>query len=103
MTKPAPNLTALNCETTDEPWDAVIRGADYLFLDFDGILHPVNCAGDGLFCRLRLLEDWMRQRPRVKVVVRSSWRETHDPARVAAHFSPDLRERVVGVTPCCIA
>ena len=47
------------------------------FLDFDGVLHPDRSSVDLYFCRLTLLEPWLRKRPQIEVVISSSWREAH--------------------------
>lgn len=70
-----------------------------LFLDFDGVLHPAGCSVDRLFCRLECLEDWLRSRPEVSVVISSSWREVHPLEEMRQYFSLDLQCRVVGKTP----
>jgi hypothetical protein len=70
-----------------------------LFLDFDGVLHPYPGRADQMFCRLALLQDWLRRRPGVDVVISSDWREVHSVDALAAHFDEDLRSRVLGVTP----
>ena len=43
-----------------------------LALDFDGVLHPVNTTTEPKFCRLELLEDWLRGRLEVDVLISSS-------------------------------
>lgn len=74
-----------------------------LFLDFDGVLHPEHPgrrANDAYqFCRLPLLEGWLRLRPGVDVVISSSWREAHPLDELVGYFSVDLQSRVVGCTP----
>jgi len=70
-----------------------------LALDFDGVLHPVRTTTEAKFCRLGLLESWLRERPRVDVVISSSWRETHPFGLMQSFFAEDLQARVVGVTP----
>jgi hypothetical protein len=41
-----------------------------LFLDFDGVLHPVDCHPDHHFCRLPLLAGWLKdERPDVDLVI----------------------------------
>lgn len=73
-----------------------------LFLDFDGVLHPrpiVTDPGGGVFTALDLLEDVLRQVRHVEVVISSTWRERFALHELREFFSPDLRERVVGVTP----
>jgi hypothetical protein len=70
-----------------------------LFLDFDGTVHPSGCPVDQLFCHLEMLEDWLRRRPSVDVVISSSWREVHPFDELQSYFSEDLQSRVIGVTP----
>lgn len=71
----------------------------FLFLDFDGVLHPTAASVDRYFCHLELLEAWLRERPGVDIVVASTWREMHPFDELQNHFSPDVQPRVVGVTP----
>lgn len=70
-----------------------------LFLDFDGVMHPVGCTIDRYFCHAHLLEGWLRQRPGVDVVISSSWRETYTFDVIESFFAEDLQQRIVGVTP----
>lgn len=71
----------------------------HLFLDFDGVLHPVRSLTEPKFCRMPLLESWLRLRPRVCVVISSSWKEVHPFDEMRGYFSQDLRVRVLGCTP----
>jgi hypothetical protein len=75
----------------------VVRGI--LFLDFDGVMHPFGCAIDQYFCRLALLEDWLRQRAGVDIVISSSWREVHPLDEMRSYFSVDLQQRILATTP----
>ncbi len=68
-----------------------------LFLDFDGVMHPVNQTD--LFCREEHLARVLRDFPGVEVVISSSWRETHTLKNMPTFFLTDLRSRIVGVTP----
>lgn len=73
-----------------------------LFLDFDGVLHPDPCARQLHFCRLPLVEDVLREFPRVNIVLSSTWR-LRQPAdttgnHLKGYFSSDIAERIVGVT-----
>ena len=70
-----------------------------LALDFDGVLHPVNSPTEPKFCRLHLLESWLRAWPGVDVVISSSWREEHPFDLLQSFFAEDLRKRVIGATP----
>ena len=70
-----------------------------LFLDFDGVCHPVGCPVDQLFCHLDMLQDWLRRRPGVDVVISSSWRAVHPLDEMVSYFAEDLQGRVLGATP----
>ena len=68
-----------------------------LFLDFDGVMHPVNQLD--LFCREEHLARVLRDFQGVEIVISSSWRETHTLKNMLTFFLTDLRSRIVGVTP----
>ena len=70
-----------------------------LALDFDGVLHPITTTTEPKFCRLELLERWLRKRPAVDVVISSSWREVHPLELIQSFFAEDLQTRVIGATP----
>lgn len=70
-----------------------------VFLDFDGVLHPVQARSDDHFCRRQLLEDWLRQRPDVEVVVSSTWRVHRSLDELRGLFSEEFQPRLIGVTP----
>lgn len=70
-----------------------------LFLDFDGVTHPVGCEADQLFCNLERIEAWLRQRPGIEVVISSSWREPHPLLELQGFFAEDMQSRIVGSTP----
>jgi len=70
-----------------------------LALDFDGVMHPVNSTTEPKFCRLDLLEQWLRKRTVVDVLISSSWRELHAPDLMQSFFADDLQARVIGVAP----
>lgn len=71
-----------------------------LALDIDGVLHPaVNYNPELLLLNLPMLEDVLRQRPSVEIVVSSTWRETRALSELRALFSHDIAARIVGVTP----
>lgn len=71
----------------------------WLFLDFDGVLHPGLCEPGDRFCRLPILEDVLRGHPRVPVVISSSWRHSQSPDELRKLFSHDIRPRIIDVTP----
>lgn len=74
------------------------RTSPVLFLDIDGVLHPVATQGEP-FSRLPLLEAWLRAQPAVDVVVTSSWRLQYELATLSQLFAGDLQPRVIGVAP----
>lgn len=69
-----------------------------LFLDFDGVLHP-RSPGKNLFCNLPRLEAVLREFSFVEVVIASTWREDMSLGQLRELISPDLRCRIIGVTP----
>ncbi|MBL8354918.1 MAG: hypothetical protein JNM01_08790 [Delftia acidovorans] len=73
--------------------------APIVFLDFDGVLHPEFCHESKHFCRLPLMEDLLRQASTCLVVISSTWRLQAPVEKLRKHFSPDIAERILGVTP----
>ena len=69
---------------------------DYLFLDFDGVLHPTwhDCA---LFSQLELFEQTILAHD-CAIVISSSWRFQMDLSDLQSKFSQELRGRIVGAT-----
>lgn len=72
-----------------------------IYLDFDGVLHAVERFVYRIeyFEFVPPLEDILRKFPHVQVVVSSSWREDWTLEQLRENFSPDIRERIIGVTP----
>lgn len=71
-----------------------------LFLDFDGVLHPVGSTPAQCFVCLPLLEQFLRaEAPTWQVVISSSWREYYSQQQLLDVFSPDMRVRIIGSTP----
>lgn len=70
-----------------------------LGLDFDGVMHPVSSTTEPKFCRLELLEAWLRAHPSVDVVITSSWRQVHPLHEMRSYFAEDLQSRILGATP----
>lgn len=76
--------------------------SDLLFLDIDGVLHPVG--GDYSFCsrffsHLPLLEELLREFNSVDVVISSDWRLAESIEQLQRYFSADIRQRIIGATP----
>lgn len=70
-----------------------------LFLDFDGVLHPIPCKDKDMLCFIPRLETVLRKWPHVQVVISSLWRASHDLDGLRAYFSEDIRPRIIGMTP----
>ncbi|MDD5297958.1 MAG: HAD domain-containing protein [Rhodocyclaceae bacterium] len=76
-----------------------------LFLDFDGVLHPVFPRRDRtdeenqFFSCLPRLEAILREFPQCEIVIISSWREHRPWEVVIGAFAPDIAQRIIGATP----
>lgn len=70
-----------------------------VFLDFDGVMHPVGCEPSRHFCQRNLFEEVMREHPDARIVISSTWRQAYPLAEMKRFFSPDIAERIVGKTP----
>lgn len=71
-----------------------------IFLDIDGVLHPIPTDDRGILCHLPSFESLLKSRPDLRVVLSSSWREEFDFDTVLVEmFSEEFRSRVLGVTP----
>ena len=70
-----------------------------LFLDFDGVTHPDPCREVEYFRQLPLIENVLRDHRQLDVVISSSWRYDHTIHEMRDRFSPDIRSRVIDVTP----
>lgn len=71
----------------------------HLFLDFDGVLHPSIADHDELFEHANRVGEVVRDFPRVRVVISSTWRELHDLSQLQALCGSLPGSRIVGVTP----
>lgn len=69
----------------------------YLFLDFDGVMHPQPYDGNA-FCQLPLIEEVLREFQNVNIIISSSWREHYDLMSLKRMFSEDINHRVIDVT-----
>jgi len=70
-----------------------------LFLDFDGVLHPVSGAPTFNPDSIRELETVLQLFPTLKIVITSSWREEKSLDEMIALLGPELGKRVIGTTP----
>ncbi len=76
--------------------------SDLLFLDVDGVLHPVGADysfSSKFFSHLPLLEDLLREFKSVDVVISSDWRRAESIEQLQRYFSADIRHRIIGATP----
>lgn len=90
--------SAVPTRPTKQPNGVLTRNplGPVLMLDFDGVLH---IAQSGHLDRLPMLEAWLRQNPKVDVVLTTNWRDTDSMEDLCACFSEDIRHRVLGGTP----
>ncbi len=74
-----------------------------LFLDFDGVLHPITASDAEVFCRAPLLWPVLRQAPSIEIVLSTSWRFTHRYPELVTLATQgggeDLADRFIGMTP----
>ncbi|MGJ7535194.1 MULTISPECIES: HAD domain-containing protein [unclassified Variovorax] len=73
-----------------------------LFLDVDGVLHPVGADysfSSRFFSHLPLLEELLREFKSVEVIISSDWRRAESVEQLQRYFSADLRHRIIGATP----
>lgn len=70
-----------------------------IFLDFDGVLHPVPNNGSSDFSLLPIFEDWLRNHAEVRLVISSSWREIMALDILKAIFSLDIQDRIINKCP----
>jgi hypothetical protein len=73
-----------------------------IFLDFDGVLHPEDCALQEIFCflpnfceALRTADSWKK----TPIVISSLWRHHWTLKQMRNYFPDDIAGQVVGVTP----
>lgn len=75
---------------------------DLLFLDVDGVLHPVGADysfSSRFFSHLPRLEELLREFKSVDVVISSDWRLAESIEQLQRYFSADIRHRIIGATP----
>lgn len=80
-----------------------------IFLDFDGVLHPV-CPRDDLpasesqpFCYLPRLAQVLQDFPGIEIVITSTWRLHRDLDQLREMFPVELRGKIVGATAELVA
>lgn len=70
-----------------------------LFLDFDGVLHPMPYFPDEMFCRLRLVEAVILSFPDLRVVISSDWRKSRSLIQLHEVFCREMWPQVIDVNP----
>ncbi len=69
----------------------------YLYLDFDGVLHPNSFEKGKAFCLMPLLELALNGSD-VRIVVSSSWRHHETQAYIQSLFPASIRSLLSGFT-----
>lgn len=59
-----------------------------LFLDFDGVLHPLEAEVSSRFCWLPVLADLLSPYPDVRIVVHSTWRYEYTDSELRVLLGP---------------
>lgn len=76
--------------------------SNFLFLDIDGVLHPVGVDysfSSRFFSHLPRLEELLREFESVDVVISSDWRRAESVELLRRYFSADIQHRIIGATP----
>ncbi|MGJ7573619.1 HAD domain-containing protein [Variovorax sp. RB2P76] len=76
--------------------------SDLLFLDIDGVLHPVETDysfSSRFFSHLPPLEKLLREFTSVDVIISSDWRLAESIEQLQRYFSADIQHRIIGATP----
>lgn len=68
-----------------------------LFLDFDGVLHPLNSKRERLFCKAHYLEKSL-EGASCKIVITSNWRLTHSIETMRELLPRKIGEFIIGAT-----
>jgi hypothetical protein len=76
--------------------------APLLFLDFDGVLHPLRSGEAGRFVCMPAFEAWARAHPAIEIVISSTRRQIFPFETIRRFFSSDIRGRIIGVTPIVV-
>lgn len=70
-----------------------------LFLDVDGVLHPLRREPGLLYRSVPILEEALRTHPRIEVVISSDRRIHESLNELRKPFSLDIRSRIIDVNP----
>jgi hypothetical protein len=103
MMKPCTcRLPMAEATLTDDATGYTGDSRDLLFLDVDGVLHPVGVEysfSSRFFSHLPRLEALLREFESVDVVISSDWRLAESIEQLQRYFSADTRHRIIGATP----
>jgi hypothetical protein len=69
-----------------------------LFLDFDGVLHPISSASYEPFVHMLRFEQVMRDHAEVDIVISSGWQDGYSIRQLRPLFSPGIGARIIGGT-----
>jgi hypothetical protein len=87
---------------THDAFGRTSDSSDLLFLDIDGVLHPVGgdySFSSRFFSHLPPLEELLREFTSVDVVISSDWRLAESIEQLQRYFSADIQHRIIGATP----
>lgn len=70
-----------------------------LFLDIDGVLHPLRREPGLLYRSVPILEEALRAHPQIEVVISSDRRIHESLQELRKPFSLDIRSRIIDVNP----
>lgn len=79
---------------------SMLEYAMILFLDFDGVLHPVKSDINHIFCHLPRLETFLNSEhfKNWRIVFSTSWREPHTLDQLLDFMPESLHHRILGST-----
>lgn len=75
----------------------VQTGEKYLYIDFDGVLHPNNVEKGQLFCHMQALANVLTGLS-LKIIISSSWRFYEKIEYLRGVFPPSIQNLVMGCT-----
>jgi hypothetical protein len=75
----------------------MVANIKILFLDFDGVLHPLNSEKENLFCKVHYLERAL-EGASLKIVITSNWRLTYNTQKMRELLPRSIGELVIGAT-----
>ena len=71
----------------------------YIFLDFDGVLHGDRFDSIPFEHMTKFSQHILPYKDKAKIVISSSWRETHTFENLINFFPEELQPMIAGVTP----